>query len=114
MRVDDPNLRQVSTSETGGASNVERVTSGRSSARAGAASEVRDEAEISTLGSALRGVQESSPARTQKVEQLRAIYQTGNYQPDVSAVARGLLNEGVESGSAAKQAGVSAPSGSER
>ena len=97
MKIDDlSNVGGVASPGAKGAGAVEsgaRQDAGRSADRAGS-----DRAELSGLaGKIAQATSIDARQRADKVEHLKLEVAAGRYQPDASAISRGILNDALSS-----------------
>ncbi|MCS7026872.1 MAG: flagellar biosynthesis anti-sigma factor FlgM [Bryobacteraceae bacterium] len=60
-----------------------------------AASNQTDQVQLSNLSRELRLLSEETAERIEQVEQLRAAYRSGTYQPDITEVSRRIIDEAL-------------------
>jgi flagellar biosynthesis anti-sigma factor FlgM len=96
MRISDPNgLGQLSSAQNGRAGGAEAITpslKGGSSA-AGKSASSSDRLELSSFAGRLsQALATSSAGRSQRVAELKAAVQSGNYRPDPAAISRSIVD----------------------
>jgi flagellar biosynthesis anti-sigma factor FlgM len=97
MKIDDRN--QLGAVSTPGATGAAGVASGTQRTTSGAPSgSGSDTAELSGLAGK---ISQDSADRAAKVEQLRAQFANGTYQPSSAAISHGIVNDALASGAAA-------------
>ena len=97
MRVDPRNLTGAAAAETGRAQESQSI--GRSS-RAGTGrtgGSGSDQVELSSLSRALNA---SASSRSSRVDQLAALYQSGQYQPDPAATSKSMVSDALSASDA--------------
>jgi anti-sigma28 factor (negative regulator of flagellin synthesis) len=95
--VNGQNLTGATAAESGRAQETER-SSRSQGAPAGttATDKTGDRVELSnTLATLSRALSASGSERSSRVQALAAQYQSGNYQPDSAATARGMISEAL-------------------
>jgi anti-sigma28 factor (negative regulator of flagellin synthesis) len=99
MRVNGQNLTGATAAESGRAQETEKssrnqgVQTGTSATQT---DKIGDSVEFSsTLGTLARAMSASGSARSSRIQALAAQYQSGNYQPDSAATARGMVSEAL-------------------
>jgi len=107
MKIQNPNdLAAVSAPgvrDTAGVEGISRKDSSRAAEGAGA-----DKAELSGLAAKISQAQEHhSTARAAKVEHLRQLVASGEYQPDAEAISRGIVNDALSNAASAGGTGQS-------
>ena len=96
MQIHDKHTSGIanpSTSGAGAASGTQAV-SGKSRAAAGAGAPT-DAVELSSFAQQINDLQAEPTSRDARVEQLRALYQGGNYQVDSAAVASRIIDDSL-------------------
>ena len=100
MKINDRNLTGTSAAETARAQeaqNLSRTPTGTSPTRGGDGS--NDSVVFSgTLSRLSRTLSTFASNRAAQVQALTAQYQSGKYQPDSAATARGLVDEAMSAG----------------
>jgi flagellar biosynthesis anti-sigma factor FlgM len=109
MKIQNPNdLGAVSTPgvrDTSGLEGISRKDSSRAAEVAGAGA---DKAELSGLAAKISEAQEQDSAvRAAKVEHLRQLVASGEYQPDPEAISRGIVNDALSNAASAGGTGKS-------
>jgi flagellar biosynthesis anti-sigma factor FlgM len=76
-----------------GATSGTQAASGKARAAAAGAGAPTDAVELSSFAQQINDLQAESTGRDARVEQLRALYQGGNYKVDSSAVAGRIIDD---------------------
>src|SRR5689334_8065070 len=100
MRIYDVNLTGPSAAETSRAQEAQRTdrTGGTRSGGPGSYGS-NDRVEFSsTLGRLSQALGADGSARANRVQELAALYQSGNYRPDSRAISRGMVSEALAAG----------------
>jgi flagellar biosynthesis anti-sigma factor FlgM len=92
MRIDNPQLSQLSANSLQQQAGVSEVQNGRAGQR-GQSADGSDSVQLSNLGTALRDLAAEDPDRAQAVQAIAAAVQAGTYQVDASAVSRKIVQE---------------------
>jgi anti-sigma28 factor (negative regulator of flagellin synthesis) len=91
MRVDQRNL--TGAAETGRARESQSVgRDGRSVSSTKSGSSGPDQVELSSLSHALNA---SASSRSARIDQLTALYQAGQYQPDPAQISKSMVSEAL-------------------
>jgi hypothetical protein len=95
MRIHDQNLTGAAASQTGGAPEIQQTGRGGDSRVHGAAGD-GDRVELSsTLGALSRALELDRSDRSARVQHLAAVYQRGEYRPDLAAAAKSMIAEAL-------------------
>lgn len=97
MRVENRNLTGATAAESGRAQETEKFNRNQGvQTGTGAIDKTGDRVELSsTLATLSRAMSANSSERASRVQALAAQYQSGNYQPDSAATARGMVSEAL-------------------
>ncbi len=97
MQIHDTHTSGIANPATGGAGAASgtQAVSGKARAAAAGAGAPTDAVELSSFAQQINDLQAESGSRDARVEQLRALYQGGNYQVDSSAVASRIIDDSV-------------------
>ena len=97
MRVDNLNLTGTTAAQTGRTQETEKSNRDQGlQSEAGAADKTGDRVELSsTLATLSRALSANGSERSTHVQALAAQYQSGNYQADSLATARGMVSEAL-------------------
>jgi len=103
MRIYDVNLTGASGAEAARTQETQRTESAGSAGKSGASgSSGSDRVEFSSsLGNLSRIVASEGADRAARVQQLAALYQSGNYRPNSAATSRAMVGEALASAGAA-------------
>jgi len=96
IQIYNDGLAGAGASELSRAQEVSRATTGGKSSTAPAASG-EDQVQISSLSSTLAAHESTHAAR---VQQLAALYQSGNYQVNSMEVSKAMVNRALKAGGA--------------
>jgi anti-sigma28 factor (negative regulator of flagellin synthesis) len=99
IRIQNDGLTGTAASETNRALDVVQIGSGgnRSGSRTGAST---DRVEISSLSGRIADASSASAAaQANRVSQLAALYSSGRYQVDSSALSRAMVSQAIQAGS---------------
>ena len=93
MKIGDTNLSAITPPGTAGSQAV----AGRTSSAPGGTSESSstDAIQLSDFAKQINDLQSDSPARSARVEQLRELYLSGNYEVDAASVARRIVDDSI-------------------
>jgi anti-sigma28 factor (negative regulator of flagellin synthesis) len=95
MRVNEHSLTGASTAEAGRAHETQRTDSGAAS-RAAESTSGGDRIELSsTLNSVSRAMAGDRYGRAARVQQLAALYESGQYHADATATSRAMVSEAL-------------------
>jgi len=97
MRINDLNLTGITSAEAARAQEAQKLNRSQG-VRTGtaAADKSGDHVELSSaLETLSRALWASGTERTNRVQALAALYQSGNYHPDSAATARGMVSEAL-------------------
>jgi flagellar biosynthesis anti-sigma factor FlgM len=97
MRIDDnSNLANNALGQTDRAAETQSTSSSSRGAAASASSSETDGLQLSSFAGALSQlIQSDSTSRSQRVAQLTAAVQSGNYQVDAAAVSRAIVDHSI-------------------
>jgi len=95
MQIHDTHTSGIANPATSGAGSTSgtQAVSGKSRAAAASAGSPTDAVELSSFAQQINDLQTESAGRDARVEQLRALYQGGNYKVDSSAVAGRIIDD---------------------
>lgn len=97
MRVNDRILTGTTPAESGRTQESQKLNRSQgTTSGTGASDKSGDQVEFSsTLGALSRAMSADGSARSSRVQALAAQYQSGDYQPDSAATARGMISEAL-------------------
>ncbi len=95
MKVNDPNLNSLASSEALRSQGAARAGSSSRNAGAGASGATDDDVHLSELVRSLRSLASDSPERQQRLEEIARAYASGTYQVDAQALAGKIIDDAV-------------------
>lgn len=98
MKIPDSHLNGLSGAGVGGPERARGAdpNSANQGVRGANSSGESDHVQLSNLSLGVRVNSEDSPERLQKVDQLRADYQAGRYQPDAQEVSKSIIQDALQ------------------
>ncbi|MCX6596854.1 MAG: flagellar biosynthesis anti-sigma factor FlgM [Acidobacteria bacterium] len=94
MKIGDSNLSAITASATAASQAAANRASGGGQTGA-VESNSTDAIQLSDFAKKVTDLQSDSPARNARVEQLRELYLSGNYQVDSATVARRIVDDSI-------------------
>lgn len=94
MQINDAKLLGTGQAE---ASQAEKVQGGAAGRQSGATKPqaATDAVELSSFANNINGLQEGSPGRDTRVNELRELYNQGRYEVDPAALAQSIVSEHI-------------------
>lgn len=94
MQINDGNLLGISQPPAGQTERTGQTGAGPG-ARAGVEPGVQDAVQLSSFASRINELQQDAPARQTRVEELRSLYLSGQYEVDPAALAQAVVDAHV-------------------
>jgi flagellar biosynthesis anti-sigma factor FlgM len=95
MKVNNPNLSSLGSTEASRAQETARTTTARQGGASQSSSTSGDDVHLSELVRSLRALATNSPERQQHIEQLARTYAGGSYKVDAHSVAGKVIEDAV-------------------
>jgi flagellar biosynthesis anti-sigma factor FlgM len=98
MKIPDANLTGITGASSNGASSIDKAASaggGTAVRRAGVDANSTDAVQLSSFARQINDLQDASPAREARIDQLRSLYQRGLYTADTQALASSLIRDAI-------------------
>ena len=93
MKVNDPNLSSLTSTQASRAQQAERTSANASNVRGSTPS---DDVHLSELVRSLRALAADSPERQAHLEQIARAYANGSYKVDAEATAAKIIDDAVQ------------------
>jgi flagellar biosynthesis anti-sigma factor FlgM len=95
MKVNDPNLSALASTEAARAENATRAGAGRQLDAAATGAGAGDDVHLSELVRSLRSLATDSPERQAHLEELARAYASGAYEVDAEATAARIIDDAI-------------------
>ena len=97
MQVYDSNTNGIGSSAANSASQTSSTSavSGKTRGAAAAAGGPTDAVDLSSFAQQINDLQQETPAREARIQELRSQYVSGSYQVDAAAVASRMVDEAL-------------------
>ncbi|MCX6591640.1 MAG: flagellar biosynthesis anti-sigma factor FlgM [Acidobacteria bacterium] len=95
MKIGDSNLSAITASAAGTSGTAATRAQGSEPTASAASSNTTDAIQLSDFAKQVNDLQPESPARADRVEQLRKAYLSGNYQVDSAKVASRIVDDAI-------------------
>ena len=96
MKIGDSNLSAITASAAGTSGTAATRGHGGEQPASAASSNTTDAIQLSDFARQVNDLQSESPARAERVEQLRQLYLYGNYQVDSAQVAGRIVDDAIQ------------------